>query len=309
MEIRVINVSYDDLNILITGHRGYLGSVLLSELKKLNSSVREFSGDVGSIEDWYENIDNIDIIFHLAAIEYSATDNPYRDLDVNGKSVLHMLEACKSKKVYPRVVFASSSNIFGKSDSLPVSESHKDTPASIWSAHKLLSEHYLSIYSHSLGITASCLRLSNVYGKSSTPSLTRRMSLNKMISMAVDKSSLKLFNNSICIRDWVYIDDVISAFLLAGKINDKSFNSFLIGSESCNTISQTASIIVEKIRDLYERDVQVEDVKDVKLSQMAMRNYFPDCSSFKNKTGWSPRHDIESGIELTVRYFNGLRDV
>ena len=298
---------YDNLNILITGHRGYLGSVLLNHLKNLDCVVKEFDGDISLRKDWARNINKTDVIFHLAAIEYSTANDPYQDLEVNAKSVLHMLETCKEKSIAPRIVFASSSNIFGKSDILPVTENHKDTPASLWSAHKLLGEHYLSVYSDQLGITASCLRLSNVYGQSTTPALTRRMSLNKMISMAVDEGNLKLFNNADCVRDWIYIDDVINAFLLAGQINDKLFHSFLIGSESCKTISQAASIIAEKTKSISGKNVKIETVKNIGLPPMAMRNYFPNCNKFKHKTEWSPRHGLESGIELTIRYFYELK--
>jgi nucleoside-diphosphate-sugar epimerase len=292
-------------NILITGHRGYIGSALCKKLECLNNySVRLFIGDVSSREDWITNLDKIDIVFHLAAIEYNATKDPYDDLSINGMSILNLLEACKLKNISPKIVFASSSNIFGKTENLPALEKHKDTPQSVWSAHKLLAENYLSIYSAQLQLTAVSLRLSNVFGPSTSKELSRRMSLNKMIETAVKKGTINLFNNSECVRDWVYIDDVITALLLALKLNTGRYHNFLIGGENNKSIRQTADIIIGKVGQNLGISVKINDMKDIQLSNMAMRNYFPSCALFKDATGWDIVYDLESGIELTVAYFH-----
>ena len=291
--------------ILITGHRGYIGSALYKKLDSFGCyDLRVFRGDVSSKQDWIQNLDKVDTVFHLAAIEYNATKDPYNDLKVNAISVLHLLEVCKEKNISPKIVFASSSNIFGRPEDLPVLENHKDTPASVWSAHKLLSENYLNIYSDLLRLTVVSLRLSNVFGPSTSKDLTRRMSLNKMIESATRQGKLSLFKNSMCVRDWIYIDDVISAFLLAAKLNTQRYHSFLIGGENNKSIRQTADIIMDKVKQNVGTSVKINDMKDIELSPMAMRNYFPSCELFRATTGWNAKHSLEAGIELTVEYFH-----
>ena len=298
-----INDVYSSKKVLITGQRGYLGSMLRVALQNLGCDIKTFGGDVSVKEDWSSNLDKVDIVFHLAAIEYDATKDPYRDLNTNAVSVLHLFESCKLKSISPKVIFASSSNIFSRAKSLPITENEKDSPASIWSAHKLLAENYLNVYSDQLGATSSSLRLSNVYGPSTTTELSKRTALNKMIDRALSNRKIKLFNNCQCIRDWVYIEDVVDAFLLAGTIEDKKFHNFLIGSESENTIAQTAQIIIDEVENNLGKNVKIDYGKDTKLPAMAMRNYAPNCELFKSTTGWYPKYDLKNGIKLTVEYF------
>ena len=298
-----VNDAYKSIKVLITGHRGYVGSVLYKELAKLECEVKAFEGDISDKAAWEKNLDGVDLIFHLAAIEYNSTKDPYEDLSINAISMLNLLEACRSNKSKPRVVFASSSNIFSKTKNLPATEEEKDTPMSIWSSHKLLAENYLNILSDQLGTTTCSLRLSNVYGPSTTVELSKRMSLNKMINMAVTNGNFKLFNNASCIRDWVYVNDVVDAFIYAGTINDNESHNFLIGTSYGGTILDTAATIVDEVERVLDRAVKVDYITDVQLPSMAMRDYFPDCSLFKTVTGWKPKHSIVEGIRMTVKYF------
>ena len=290
--------------VLVTGHRGYIGSVLVEKLKNIGHSVSLFFGDVSDSQSWVDQIPNVDVIFHLAAVEYNSSKSPFQDLNVNAVSTLRMLEACRELSVQPAVIFASSSNIFSKAIMLPVIEEHKDSPASIWSSHKLLSENYLSAYARELEISATSLRLSNVYGPSTSLELTRRMPLNKMIESALNNHELTLYENKDCIRDWAYIDDVVDAFVAAVDIQEIGHSSYLIGFGSNMTIAEYANNISACVELATSKNVNI--VRNFsKLSEMAMRNYTPDCEKFKNKTGWSAKVNLIDGIMKTMECING----
>ena len=156
---------------------------------------------MNDISNWKQQLKDINVIYHLASIEYNASKSVFDDLDTNGIATLKMLETIKFLNISPKIIFASSSNIYSESKKLPIDESFKDSPSSIWSVHKLLSENYLKIYSKMLGIQVIALRLSNVFGPSTSKNISLRMALNKMINMSVKNHKLTLYSNKNCIRD------------------------------------------------------------------------------------------------------------
>ena len=302
--LQKINKFYESKSILITGDRGFLGSALYKRLCSMNCKVHAFDGDVSLRKDWQENLKcKPDLIFHLAAVEHGAAKDPYDDLYINGLSALHLLECCLESAQSPEIIFASSSNIFGAARNLPVAEGHKDSPVSLWSLHKLLAEKYLKIYHKTHGIKSICLRLSNIYGPSTSKELTNRMSLNKMIVMAAEEGKLTLFNNLSCKRDWLYIDDAVEAFVMSALVEKKKPYTFLVGSDDSQTIESVANIIKETTKKLCDKKVVISKNYD-KLPPMAMRKYEPNCTLFKNAASWVPTYGIAEGIEKTVEYIN-----
>ena len=298
---------YKSKTVLLTGNRGFIGSSLQRKMQGFGCNIISFKGDVSTKNDWLNQLEGVDLVFHLAAIEYNSTKDPYKDLQVNALSILNLLEICKKHGFKPEIVFASSSNVFGKSKKLPVLESDKETPFSVWSAHKLLAENYLKIYHEATDLKSVSLRLSNVYGPADSIRLMQRMALNKMILMAIKEGRLELYNNYNCIRDWIYIDDVVDAFLLSGMISEKKADTFLIGTNNSPTIKLVAETIKELVMKIESKEVDIRYRKDITLPPMAMRNYSPDCSLFKEETGWTPKVDLEPGITLTMeRFLNEL---
>ena len=288
--------------ILITGHRGFIGSILYIELTLLGYEVIKFTGNVNEISNWKKQLQGINVIYHLASIEYNASKSVFDDLDTNAIATLKMLETIKFLNISPKIIFASSSNIYSESKKLPIDESFKDSPSSIWSVHKLLSENYLKIYSKLLGIQVISLRLSNVFGPSTSKNISLRMALNKMINMSIKNHKLTLYANKNCIRDWIFIDDVIKAFLTSLDITNGTFNQYLIGTGENITIFDYANLIKNEAKIAYGIDLKVIE-NDEQLSPMAMRNFSPSCEKFISETGWRPKINSYKGIKITMEYF------
>jgi UDP-glucose 4-epimerase len=288
-------MSYIGKTILITGGTGYIGSLLVESFNSIYCTVIVSTDDVSDKSMWEKFINpNIDFIFHLAAIEVGH-DTIERDLNVNAVSVLHMLQTCVEKKCNPKIIFSSSTNVFGNVDEDVVNENTKSNPPAEWSAHKLLAENYLRIYSSRYGLETVILRLPNVYGSVPKRETINRMVINKVIKYGIENKQLKLYGNKDCYRDFIFVEDVVDAFMKIGLTDDFNGSFFVVGSNELVTISDVWNIIADKIGDV---SISVEDVK---LNPLEMRSYVGDCTKLNEVTGWKPEVDLESGIERTVK--------
>ena len=314
------NEIYEGKTILITGGAGYIGSALAQAFSNINcnlillfsssgsswkpkpnkANVSLVNGDVSNQKIWAAILDGVDYVFHLAAIE--GCNDLKHEIEVNSISMLYLLEVCCKKKQYPKIVYSSSANIFGTVSTYPVNETYSDNPASTWSVHKLMAEQYLRVYYKTCNINSVILRLSNVYGAVPNGNVINRMVLNKMIHMALKGETLNLYENYNCVRDYIFVDDVIRAFLLAGGIENDSCEGqfYVIGSQDGKMISDVWKLIVKKVSDKIGKEVKIKMNESVKLEPMAMRNFISDTSLFNKVTGWYPTITLEKGIESTV---------
>ena len=182
----------------------------------------------------------IDYVFHLAAQEYFYRSgyDPEQDLQFNTLPILRLLEVCRTQNYRPKIVFASSANLFGLVDTLPVNEDNRADPLTMWAIHKLTAEHYLKLYSQQFGIKSISLRLANVYGPTARRSVMTRVVINKVIAKALGGEALITYANKGCIRDYVFLKDVVQAFLLAGAYCGSNKSPFyVIGSGEGETIA------------------------------------------------------------------------
>ena len=315
--------AYSGKTILISGGRGFIGSALAQSFVDVECRVilldhlpnrfwlpqgkrAQYSSKLGDIslpETWKDVLPGVDYFFHFAALEYHRTSyDMFRDLQMNAISCLHCLECCRINEFRPKIVFASSANLFGGGASLPVSESARDNPPSLWSLHKLLAEHYFRVYAQTDGIDSVSLRLSNVYGPTANPDVMKRSVVNRMIANALSGEPLVLFSNRNRIRDFVYLDDVVQAFLLAGRMNSLSDDNrfYVIGSEERATYAEVGKLIANQVSASIEKTVVVEQDDSVSLEPLDSRDFVADSGLFCGQTGWVSRVSINDGIGLTI---------
>lgn len=317
---------YRGCTILITGGRGYIGSALAQSLagvnckltlldesprrgwspESRNALVSVSQGDVSLHETWEAVLPGVDYVFHLAAREYfyRSEYKPVQDLQFNALPILHLLEVCRTRNYRPKIVFASSANLFGLVDTLPVNEDNRDDPLTMWAVHKLAAEHYLRLYARQFGINSCTLRLANVYGPTVRWSVNNRVVINRVIVKALGGEALVTYANHCCVRDYIFLDDVVLAFMLAGACCGSNQNLvYVIGSGEGKSIADVWQMIADCVREHIGKIVPIRFDNSVKVEPLELRNFVADSSRFHDAAGWQPKTNLMLGIELSIRAF------
>ncbi|HWA73955.1 MAG TPA: NAD-dependent epimerase/dehydratase family protein [Polyangiaceae bacterium] len=309
---------------LITGGAGYIGAGLLRELAQVAGRVRRFGrsecrpplpkgqraaledmvGDVGNRADIGRAIADVDYIFHLAAQTsvYVAEADPLRDQEVNLRSMLQLLEACRASGRCQTVIFSSTSTVVGLPQCWPVDESPREAPITTYDVHKLMAEQYLEYYVRRGFIRGTSLRLSNVYGPGPRSSKPERGVLNTMIRRALAGEPLKIFGHGDFVRDYVYVGDVARAFTSAAERSEAvNGQHFLLGSGKGFTLRAAVERVAEIVGAELGKPVLVEHVEPpATLSAIETRNFVADIGAVRKALGWEPRVSLDEGIRLTM---------
>ena len=323
---RKILDAYRGRTILITGGRGYIGSALTQSLAEINCKLILFDqstgdawrpegqraevvllkGDVSTPQSWSDVLPGVDYVFHLAAKEYfyRSEYDPEQDLQFNALPILRLLEVCRLQSYRPKIVFASSANLFGLADTLPVNEDNRDNPLTMWAVHKLTAENYLRLYAQQFGLESITLRLANVYGPTARWSAMDRVVLNKVIAKALNGEALVTYANRSCVRDYVFLDDIVMAFMLAGICCGSTKNLvYVIGSGEGKSIADVWQLIADCVKSHIGQNVPIRSDDSVKIEPLELRNFVADTHRFHDATGWEPRTGLTQGIDRTVRAF------
>ena len=330
MEAVMDTAPFEGKRVLITGGLGFIGSNLAhalarqcAELTLVDSLIPGYGGNlfnISGIEDHIRvNIADVrdessmdylvrgkDYIFNLAG-QVSHIDSmrdPYTDLEINCRSQLSILEACKKNNRGVKVVYAGTRGQYGKVDKLPVDENHPQRPTDVNGINKMAGEWYHIVYNNAHDIRACSLRLTNTYGPRHHMRTSRQGVLSWFVRLALEGKEIQLFGGGEQQRDFNYVDDVVEAFLLAAASDAANGEVFNIGAgvpvslrqaaESCVKIAGTGSV------------VPVEFPPDKKRIEIG--NYYADASKAERILGWRPRTSLREGLARTVEFFRQHRD-
>lgn len=283
--------------ILITGSRGFIGSYLTKALKRIGKEIYELPKSNNLDITIFSNLKEIppqDVVYHLAGVTGTgeSLSNPLKTYHVNVTGTLNVLEWCRLNDV--KKVIYSSSYVYGTPEYLPIDEKHPANPGNPYNKSKLLGEKLCSAYYEDYGLKTVILRFFNVYGYGQDESFLIPSIIRQCISgkITVRDPAPK--------RDFIYIDDVVSACLKAEN-PDVSYDIFNIGYGVSYPVSETVNLIKEIFEDITGAKVEVQYLNETKKNEIM--DTVADISRAKELLDWQPRTDFRTGLQKTVRGF------
>jgi len=304
--------------IAVTGASGYIGSALVNALTKYSSEIlcvsrkdlESISGmkfikaDVRSLDSWLEIVAQADIIFHLAGNTsvYAAEKNPVESLNSTLLPITLLIKAAQELGCQPRVVFASTATVYGMTETFPVNETTKPNPITIYDLHKLFAEQQLKLATKEGLIDSVSLRLANVYGPSSSvSSADDRGILNRVTAMAMQGKDLIVYGDGNYLRDYIYIDDVVNAFLNASIVPDIGGREFIVASGSSQTVKQAFEMVIEQVAMITDHRVNLDCVPwPSGANAIEHRNFIASNASIVSELGCQTTINFEEGIKLLI---------
>ena len=321
---------YRDRPVLITGGLGFIGSNLARQLVALgarvlivDSLIPDCGGNlfnISGIEDRVRvNIVDIrqqstmndlvcghDVIFNLAGqvSHIDSMQDPSTDLDINCRGQLCVLEACRRSNTSVKVVFAGTRQIYGRADTLPVAEDHLVRPTDVNGINKAAGEYYHLVYNNVFGIRACSLRLTNVYGPRQLIKHSRQGFAGWFIRLALENREIQIFGDGTQLRDFVYVDDAVDAFLRAGADDVSNGEVFNVGGREPITHGDLVELMIRLAGSGRFRCVAwPPDKKAIDIG-----DFYADSSKIRSTLGWQPVTPLAEGLRRTFEFYRAHLD-
>ena len=320
---------YRGRRVLITGGLGFIGSNLARELAGLgadvvlvDSLIPDYGGNlfnIAGVEDRVRvNVADVrqnttmnylvqgqDVIFNLAG-QVSHIDSmrdPQTDLEINCRSQLTILEACRQHNPAAKVVYAGTRQVYGRPDRLPVDESHLVRPTDINGINKAAGENYHLVYNNVFGVRACSLRLTNVYGPRQLIRHNRQGFIGWFIRLALDGREIEIYGDGSQMRDFVYVEDVADAFLRAGATDAVNGAVYNVGGREPIAPADLVRMLIDEAGQGSMRFVDWPDDK----KRIDIGSFYSDSSKFHRVTGWTSRVGLREGFRRTLAYYRQHR--
>ena len=311
-------------NALITGGAGFIGSHLARRLVGLGAQVTlidslipEYGGNLHNFHDIARQVhlnvsdvrdphsmkylvQNIDLVFNLAGqtSHIDSMQDPFTDLEINSRAQLSILEALRHHNPTARVVFASTRQIYGRPDYLPVSETHPLRPVDVNGINKIAGESYHLLYQQVYGIPTCALRLTNTYGPGMRIRDARQTFVGIWIRRLLEGEPFEVWGGEQ-LRDFNYVDDVVDAFLAAALAPKACGRVFNLGSTEVVSLAALAKLLVEiNGNGCYQVHEFPAERKKIDIG-----DYYSDFSLINQELGWQPRIELREGLTRTLDYF------
>ena len=310
--------------VLITGGLGFIGSNLARELVALgarvaivDSLVPEYGGNrrnlagissrvkvhIADVRDWPRLpslVRGQDYLFNLAGqtSHMDSMTDPQTDLDINCRAQLAILEACRLHNPRIRIVFASTRQIYGRPDYLPVDETHPLRPVDVNGINKIAGESFHLLYSRVHGIAATALRLTNTIGPRMRIKDARQTFVGVWIRRLLEGGPIEVWGGGQ-LRDFTYVDDAVEAFLLSAAHPQAIGGVFNLGGPPPVTLQRLAELLI-RINGSGEIVVR-EFPSDRK--RIDIGDYYADDRLIGRKLGWRARTGLRAALTQTLDYF------
>ena len=311
--------------ILITGGLGMIGSSLASRLvargavvtladamlKPLGANYFNIAGiankvsvivaDIRDKAAMKEVVKEKDLVYNLAAqvSHNSSIANPFADAEINYLGHLNVLEAVKENSPDAIIFFPGSRLQFGAIEKTPVAEEHPLRPMTPYALNKTAAEGLYQFYARVHGMRSVVFRIANPYGPRAQMAHSGYCIVNWFIRMALENKPITIFGDGMQIRDYIYIEDLVDAFMAASTNEHAWGGVFNLGSGTGTRFRDMAQEVVSIVGQGSVRFVPWPD----QYLNVETGDYVSDITKISTLTGWRPVTSIHQGIELTVEYY------
>lgn len=306
------------MKFLVTGGAGFIGSNIVEELLKRRHKVRVIDnfctgklsnikpflkkielvkGDIRKEKDLRKALKGIDYVLHQAALRSvpRSVDDPLSTNEVNITGTLKLLMIARECKV-KRVVYASSSSVYGDNKKLPQSEDLRNSPVSPYATSKLGAENYCYVFAKTFGLETVALRYFNVFGPRQDPQSKYAAVIPKFILAALNGEEIEVHGDGKQSRDFSYIDNVVEANILAAITPGMSGQIFNIACNQSNSVMDIVTGIegiVGKKLPRYHTPPRAGDI----------RQTLADISKAKKLLKYKPKTMFNEGLRKTFEWF------
>lgn len=300
---------------LVTGGSGFLGRALIARLISNGYAVRTLIREQddpahpsqacslrmdSTVAEWREAVEGCSGVFHLAwsTVPGTANANPIQDLETNVAGTVRLLEALREIPGVPVVFASSGGTVYGEAETLPLAETHPLRPLTAYGASKVSAEHYMMLYRRTWGVDSRIIRLSNPFG----PGQNIRGQLGAasiFAARALADEKIEIWGDGSIIRDYVYIEDAISGFLLTMLAPSQRFGTLdpviNIGSGRGVSLRELISVLSHILEKTIEVDFKPSRGFDVPSNVL-------DITRARTLLNWSPTVSFEEGLTRYITY-------
>lgn len=322
--VQPVQTAFAGSKVLITGGLGFIGSNLARRLLDLgadvllvDSLIPEYGGNLFNIEGIEErlqvNISDVrdeqsmrylvkdrDYLFNLAGqtSHLDSMENPFTDLEINCRAQLSILEACRGHNPDIKIVYASTRQIYGHPEYLPVDEKHPVRPVDVNGINKMAGEWYHILYHNVYGVRTSALRLTNTIGPRMRIKDARQTFLGLWIRLLEEDNPFEVWDGQQ-LRDFTYVDDAVEAFLLAAADEKADGQVFNLGGDHAISLRDLADLLVE----VNGGGEYVLRTFPPERKRIDIGDYYADYSRIRSLIGWEPKVTLREGLSRTLSFF------
>jgi UDP-glucose 4-epimerase len=273
-------------------------------IEPIRHQVRVSRADIRDQQELAEHVSGQDVIFSLAAQvgHLESMRDPLTDLDINCRAQLSLLECCRVQNPAAKIVFASTRQVYGRAQRLPLDEQHPIVPVDVNGVSKRSAEMFYALYHHVHRLRTVTLRLTSTYG----PRLNLRGESTGFIGVflrrALSNAPIEVYGDGTQRRDFNYVDDVVDALLLAATRDEVDGREFNLGHDRNYSVLEVAQVLNRQVGVPFR-------IVPFPADRLAIDpgDTFCDYASFRRATGWTPRVDLEEGFARTLEFFRRHR--